>query len=107
MDETLTMAALKVGESGYVTRLSAPPAMERRLKDLGLVRGTRVTCMVKSPAGDPCAYLIRGALIALRRADAAGIRLERALPAAVSGGRGPASPWWATPMWANPPCSMP
>ena len=83
MDETLTMAALKGGESGYVTRLSAPPAMERRLKDLGLVRGTRVTCMVKSPAGDPCAYLIRGALIALRRADAAGIRLERALPAAV------------------------
>ena len=60
-----------------MTQVSAPPAMERRLTDLGLVRGTRVTCMARSPAGDPCAYLIRGALIALRRADAAGIQLER------------------------------
>ncbi len=33
--------------------------------------------MARSPAGDPCAYLIRGALIALRQADAAGIQLER------------------------------
>jgi ferrous iron transport protein A len=51
--------------------------MDRRLIDLGLVRGTRVTCVLKSPAGDPCAYLIRGALIALRRADADGVALER------------------------------
>ncbi len=83
MDENLSMAALKVGESGYVTQLSVQPAMERRLRDLGLVRGTRVTCLLKSPAGDPCAYLIRGALIALRRADAAGVGLERELPAAI------------------------
>ena len=51
--------------------------MDRRLTDLGLVRGTRVTCILRSPAGDPCAYLIRGALIALRRADADGVSLER------------------------------
>lgn len=77
MYETLTMSALPLGESAYVTHISAPPAMERRLTDLGLVNGTRVTCMARSPAGDPSAYLIRGALIALRRADADGIRLER------------------------------
>ena len=28
-----------------------------------------------SPAGDPAAYLIRGAVIALRRKDAGGVRL--------------------------------
>ncbi len=82
MRESLDMAALQVGESGYVTELYAGPAMERRLMDLGLVQGTRVTCVLKSPAGDPCAYLIRGALIALRRADARGIRLEREVSAA-------------------------
>ena len=37
---------------------------------LGLVPGTRVTCVGKSPAGDPAAYAFRGAVIALRRADA-------------------------------------
>ena len=77
MYETLTLAALPVGESGYVTEISARPAMEHRLMDLGLVRGTRVTCVTRSPAGGPGAYLIRGALIALRRADAEGVLLER------------------------------
>ncbi|MDE6955700.1 MAG: ferrous iron transport protein A [Oscillospiraceae bacterium] len=77
MYETLCLSALPEGESAYVTEVNAGPAMDRRLTDLGLVRGTRVTCVLKSPAGDPCAYLIRGALIALRRTDAEGITLER------------------------------
>ena len=84
MYETLCLSALPEGESAYVTGISAGPSMERRLTDLGLVRGTRVTCVLRSPAGDPCAYLIRGALIALRRADADGVSLERraeAMPA--------------------------
>ena len=77
MCEALSLSALREGESAYVTEVNAGPAMDRRLTDLGLVRGTRVTCVLRSPAGDPCAYLIRGALIALRRADAEGITLER------------------------------
>ncbi len=77
MYEALRLSALREGESAYVTEVSAGPAMDRRLTDLGLVRGTRVTCVLKSPSGDPCAYLIRGALIALRRADADGVKLER------------------------------
>ena len=77
MYETLCLSALREGESAYVTKVSASPAMERRLTDLGLVRGTRVTCVLRSPAGDPCAYLIRGALIALRRGDADSVALER------------------------------
>ena len=77
MYEALRLSALREGESAYVTEVNAGPAMDRRLTDLGLVRGTRVTCVLRSPAGDPCAYLIRGALIALRRADAEGVALER------------------------------
>lgn len=76
MYEALCLSALREGESAYVTEVNAGPAMDRRLTDLGLVRGTRVTCVLRSPAGDPCAYLIRGALIALRRADAEGVALE-------------------------------
>ena len=82
MCEALSLSALREGESAYVTEVNAGPAMDRRLTDLGLVRGTRVTCVLRSPAGDPCAYLIRGALIALRRADAEGVALERQVQAA-------------------------
>lgn len=72
-----SLSALAEGESGYVQQIHARPAMSRRLADLGLIPGTRVTCVFSSPAGDPCAYLIRGALIALRQADAEGIMVRR------------------------------
>ena len=71
-----SLSALRVGQSAYVAEIQADEAMRRRLLDLGLIRGTRVTCTAKSPAGDPAAYLIRGAVIALRGPDAAGVRLE-------------------------------
>lgn len=67
--------ALRVGESGVVAGVEGERAMRRRLLDLGLVPGTAVTCTAVSPAGDPAAYLIRGAVIAIRGRDAAGVRL--------------------------------
>ncbi len=67
--------ALGVGESGVVAGVEAETPMRRRLFDLGLVPGTAVTCTAVSPAGDPAAYLIRGAVIAIRGRDAAGVRL--------------------------------
>ena len=39
--------------------------------DLGLVPGTVVVAEMKSPAGDPTAYRVRGAMIALRRSQRA------------------------------------
>ena len=66
---------LEVGESGVVAGVEGERAMRRRLFDLGLVPGTAVTCTAVSPAGDPAAYLIRGAVIAIRSRDAAGVRL--------------------------------
>ena len=71
-----SLNTLRVGESALVSHIEAEPAMRRRLLELGLVPGTRVTCAAVSPAGDPAAYLIRGAVIALRRKDAAEVLLE-------------------------------
>ncbi len=44
-------------------------SQRRRLLDIGLVNNTLVECLGRSPAGDPSAYLIRGAVIALRAQD--------------------------------------
>ena len=38
--------------------------------DLGLTHGARVRCLFAAPGGDPRAYRIRGAVIALRSEDA-------------------------------------
>lgn len=59
-----------------MTKIEARPDMAVRLCDMGLVPGTQVTCRLVSPAGDPRAYLIRGALIALRQRDAGNIWVE-------------------------------
>ena len=73
--EERTLSSLKVGQSGIVHTVSAKGDMRRRLQDLGLVHGTRVDCVGISPLGDPKAFRIRGAVIALRRTDAATVRL--------------------------------
>ena len=65
--------------SSLNSHIEAEPAMRRRLLDIGLIPGTRVTCTAVSPAGDPAAYLIRGAVIALRGRDAGGVYLGDAL----------------------------
>jgi ferrous iron transport protein A len=38
----------------------------RRMLDLGLICGTEIEPLYQSPFGSPVAYLIRGAVIALR-----------------------------------------
>ncbi len=73
------LAGLKPGERARVLGLS--PACRgperRRLLDLGFVPGSEVEVEMASPAGDPVAYRVRGTVVALRRAQAALIRVER------------------------------
>lgn len=68
---------ISVGECVVVRVLIAHGALRRRFLDIGLVGGTLTECVGKSPSGDPAAYLIRGAVIALRSCDAAKILVER------------------------------
>ena len=71
-----TLSSLNEGSSGRVAELKINGSMRRRLQDIGLIEGTEVLCLQKSPSGDPVAYLIRGAVIALRGEDSSKIILE-------------------------------
>jgi ferrous iron transport protein A len=64
---------LKQGEVARVTALLSTGSIRRRLLDIGLIEGTDVECLQVSPAGDPVAYLIRGAVIALRSEDSTNV----------------------------------
>ena len=63
-------------QRGRVIRLDCPAPIRRRLQDLGLIEGTEVECVGIAPPGDPAAYLIRGAVIALRGKDTERIMVE-------------------------------
>ena len=82
--EEITLDKLGVGDGGVVRSLLVGGDMRRRMIDLGLVEGTYIECVGKSPAGDPCAYLIRGAVIAIRARDARGVCIS--VPREVSDG---------------------
>lgn len=77
MDQLIRLCDLRVGERAVVYELKNEGGMRRRLCDLGLVEETAVECVGKSPAGDPSAYLIRGAVIAIRRIDGSRILVRR------------------------------
>ena len=66
----LPLSGLALGECAYISRVGGGLDMARRLTQLGFLPGTRVECELISPAGDPAAYRVRGALIALRAGDA-------------------------------------
>ena len=70
---TTELCALRPGEAARVARREIAPGMRRRLLDLGFTEGTKVRCLFDAPGGDPKAYWVRGAIIALRREDAARI----------------------------------
>lgn len=64
---------IKIGEKAVVSHLNTEGEMRRRLLDIGLIENTEVICIGKSPLGDPGAYLIRGAVIAIRNKDSQNI----------------------------------
>lgn len=72
------LSALKPGEKGRVKGIAAAchGAERRRFLDLGLVPGTVVEAELRSPSGDPTAYRVRGAAIALRREQADLIHID-------------------------------
>ena len=73
MENILRLSHIKKGESCVIKTIFSHPGMRRRLQEMGIVPGTLVKCMYKSPFGDPTAYLIRGTLVALREDDSENI----------------------------------
>ena len=74
--KNITLNELATGQSGTVLSVHSSGAMRRRMIDLGIVEGTVIECVGKSPMKDPCAYLIRGAVIAIRAKDGRDVLLR-------------------------------
>jgi Fe2+ transport system protein FeoA len=77
------LARVLPGQRGRITMLSpdCTGAERRRLMDLGLVPGTVIEVEMTSPLGDPTAYRVRGAQIALRREQARLVQVTLLTPA--------------------------
>ena len=72
----LCLSELSAGQAARVCEMHVEGTLRRRLFDLGLIPGTVVFCRGKAPCGSPIAFYLRGAVIALRKRDAANIFAE-------------------------------
>jgi DtxR family Mn-dependent transcriptional regulator len=74
-----TLNRLPIGQSAEVMGIAnkCRGAERRRFMDLGILPGTTITAEMRSPSGDPTAYIIRDALIALRHEQASLIRIKK------------------------------
>ena len=72
----MTLNHLGVGQIATVTGVHSRNAERRRMFDLGILPGTIVETMMRSPLGDPVAYRIRDAVVALRHEQAEMIEVQ-------------------------------
>jgi ferrous iron transport protein A len=70
---------LLIGHRAKVKEITLTGLPRRRLQDLGLIVDTVIEPLMKSPSGNPIAFNIRGATIALRSEDACHILVEEIL----------------------------
>ena len=76
MTQEVSLAGLRPGERARVRRMELRGGMRRRLRDMGMLEGAQLRCLLESPGGDPKAFLLRGAVIALRASDSERITVE-------------------------------
>jgi len=78
------LSSLKAGESGIISSIKGNPADRRgrgwgflrRLVDMGLTPGTKITVIKSAPFGGPIEIYVRGSRLALGRGMAARIFVE-------------------------------
>ena len=71
-----TLEGIQPGQSGIIAKVgNEKGAVKRRLVDMGLTPGTRVTVKKIAPFGDPLEVNLRGYELSLRKADAAQIEM--------------------------------
>ncbi|HEY8344632.1 MAG TPA: FeoA family protein [Bacillota bacterium] len=75
-DQVFALTYLPMGRKAQVVKVETEGLIRNRLLDLGLVPSTIVEAIRKSPAGDPIAYKIRGAVIALRSEESRQIQVR-------------------------------
>ena len=73
----IPLSLLPLGGMAEVRGLDVRGGARRRMLDLGLINGTQIEAINRSPSGDPVAYYFRGAVIALRSKEADGIIVEK------------------------------
>jgi ferrous iron transport protein A len=71
----LTLADLKVGDTAVVRSVSGNGPLRRRILDLGITKGCRISVERMAPLGDPMEITVRGYRLTIRKSEASAVEL--------------------------------
>lgn len=69
-DASLLLSDLTPGQTAKILTFTGDPARTQRLREMGLLPGTRVKFLRWAPLGDPLEIELRGYKLSLRRHEA-------------------------------------
>ncbi len=69
MNEKYTLDNLPLNKSAVVNNVNCKESLKNRIYDLGILNNVKITPVYKSPFGDPTAFIVKNAIIALRNKD--------------------------------------
>ncbi len=72
----IMLRKMKKGQTGTVTAVKVAGELGRRIREMGVVPGTRITIQGRAPLYDPVALRIMGGTLTLRNNEADYIELE-------------------------------
>ena len=77
MNNKIPLNKINLNENYLIEDILLDENTKQRIYDLGLIENTIIKAVYKSPFNDPVAYLVRGAIIAIRKKDADNIIVRR------------------------------
>jgi len=78
MSAAIKLSELTVGSSAVVRAFAAAGTASVRLREMGLLAGTRITLVRTAPMGDPLEITLRGYHLTLRKSEAEHVLVEPA-----------------------------
>ncbi len=72
----MTLDKVKINSEVIVKEINCTESIKRRILDLGIIDGTKIKPVLKSPLGDPTAYEVRGMVLSLREEDSQNIEVQ-------------------------------
>lgn len=76
-DMETTLDTLKPGEKGLIEKMKGDGAVRRRIRDMGVTKGSLVEVVRIAPLGDPLDVKIKGYHLSLRKEEAADISVKK------------------------------
>lgn len=68
--QTLSMRHMNENQTGTITTITAIGELARRIRDMGLIPGARITIKGRAPLKDPVALRVMGCTLTLRNSEA-------------------------------------